>query len=153
MRTAPAPEPTGEAPTDRARTIVRILLGGALVAAGVAHLTVARREFRAQVPASLPVDEDLVVLASGAAEIGLGAMLIGAGRRRVATGWLAAAFFAAVFPGNVAQAVHRRDAFGLDTDAKRIARLPFQAVLIGAALWSTAAWRDRAALRRQLRRG
>jgi uncharacterized membrane protein len=151
MPSASLPE-SAEAPTHRARTIVRLLLGGTLVLAGISHLTFARREFRAQVPVELPVDEDLVVIASGAVEIGLGAMLIAAGPRRVATGWLAAAFFAAIFPGNVSQAVHRRDGFMLDSDAKRIGRLPFQAVLIGVALWSTGAWRDRAALRRQLTR-
>lgn len=136
------------APTSRGRTVARIALGGAFVFAGIAHLTFARREFRAQVPASLPVDDDLVVLGSGAAEIGLGTILIAAGRQRVPVGWITAAFLTAVFPGNIAQLVNRRDAFGLDSDAKRIARLPGQPLLIGLALWSTGAWRDRAALRR-----
>lgn len=142
----------GTQPTSTARTAVRMLLGASLVFAGIAHLTFGRRGFRAQVPASLPLDEDLVVVGSGAAEIGLGSALLAAGRRRVPVGWLAAAFFIAVFPGNISQLIHRRDAFGLDTDAKRWARLPFQPVLVAAALWSTGAWRDRAALARQVRR-
>ncbi|MGX5680150.1 DoxX family protein [Schumannella luteola] len=129
-----------------------MLLGASLVFAGIAHLTFSRRGFRAQVPVSLPLDEDLVVVGSGAAEIGLGSALIAAGRRRVPVGWLAAAFFVAVFPGNISQLIHRRDAFGLDTDAKRWARLPFQPVLVAAALWSTGAWRDRSSLARQVRR-
>lgn len=60
--------------------------------------------------------------------------------RRVLVGWVAAAFFVAVFPGNVAQFVHQRDAFGLDTDSGRFIRLFFQPVLIAVALWSTGAW-------------
>lgn len=139
-------------PTSTARTVVRTILGASLVFAGIAHLTFARRDFRAQVPKSLPLDEDLVVVGSGAAEIGLGAAILAAGSRRVPVGWIAAAFFVAVFPGNISQLIHRRDAFGLDTDAKRWARLPFQPVLVAATLWSTGAWRDRAELVRLARR-
>lgn len=130
----------------RLRAAQRIALGGALVVAGISHLTVARREFRAQVPSWVPVDEDVVVVGSGVVEIALGTALAALPSQRVRTGWAAAAFFAAVFPGNIAQYVERKDGFGLDTDAKRLTRLPFQAVLIAAALWSTAAWRDRRAV-------
>lgn len=118
------------------RTATRILLGVTLAFAGVSHLTFAREEFRAQVPPWVPVDEDVTVLASGAAEIALGAALISGWRRR-AVGRLAAAFFVAVFPGNVSQWRNRRNGFGLDTDRKRLLRLPFQVPLIAAALWST----------------
>lgn len=141
------------APTSPGRTAVRVLLGASLVFAGIAHLTFARRDFRAQVPESLPLDEDLVVVGSGAAEIGLGSALIAAGRRRVPVGWIAAAFLVAVFPGNISQLIHRRDAFGLDSDAKRWARLPLQPLLVVAALWSTGAWRDRRAAVGLARRG
>ncbi|GAH89260.1 unnamed protein product, partial [marine sediment metagenome] len=113
-------------------------LGLFLVFAGVSHLTFAREDFRAQVPESLPLDTDAVVLGSGVAEIGLGSALLLAprsSRRRVGT--IAAWFFVAVFPGNVAQWLNRRSAFGLDTDAKRIGRLFGQPLLIAAALWST----------------
>ena len=124
------------------RTVVRVLLGAALVFAGVSHLTFAREEFRAQVPegltAALPVDEDAVVLGSGVAEVALGTALLVARRRRSAVGRVAAAFFVAVFPGNLSQWRHRRSAFGLDTDRKRFVRLFFQPVLVAAALWSTA---------------
>lgn len=147
------PAPTAaEAPTSVPRTVGRVLFGATLVFAGIAHLTFARREFRGQVPASLPVDEDLVVAASGAVEVGLGAALMAAGRRRVPIGWLVAALLVAVFPGNIAQLVNRRDAFFLDTDAKRWARLPVQPVIIAFVLWATGAWRDRAALREQVLR-
>ncbi|WJX99841.1 hypothetical protein [Curtobacterium sp. 458] len=120
------------------RSFLRVLLGLFLVFAGVSHLTFAREDFRAQVPESLPLDTDAVVLGSGVAEIGLGSALLLAprsSRRRVGT--IAAWFFVAVFPGNVAQWLNRRSAFGLDTDAKRIGRLFGQPLLIAAALWST----------------
>ncbi|MBS9375075.1 hypothetical protein GON09_004091 [Rhodococcus sp. B50] len=56
-------------------------------------------------------------------------------------GWVTAAFFVAVFPGNIAQYMSGTDAFGLDSDGDRLARLFFQPVLVVWALWSTAAWR------------
>ena len=109
-----------------------------LVFAGISHLSFARRAFRAQVPDWVPIGKDETVLASGAAEIALGAsLLIANGSRRGLVGKIAAAFFVAVFPGNVSQYVNRRSAFGLDTDAKRFARLFFQPVLVYWALKST----------------
>lgn len=45
-----------------------------------------------------------------------------------------AAFYTAIFPGNIAQYAERRNAFGLDTDRKRFIRLLLQAPLIAAAL-------------------
>ncbi|GAA1981414.1 membrane protein [Isoptericola halotolerans] len=134
MLTRPAPR------TSVPRTLTRIVLGLALVGAGVSHLTTARGEFQAQVPGWLPVDEDVTVLASGVVEIVLGGSLVVLSRWKVAVGLAAAAFFVVIFPGNVAQWLEGKDGFGLDTDAKRLARLPFQAVLIAAALWSTGAW-------------
>ncbi|MDN5899208.1 MAG: hypothetical protein L0H74_03995 [Brachybacterium sp.] len=114
-----------------------------LAVAGLSHLTVARGEFTAQVPQSLPLSDDTVVLISGIAEIVLGGALMLLARRRVPVGWLVALFFVAIFPGNVAQWVHGRDGFGLDTDGARFARLFFQPVLVAFTLWSTGAWRDR----------
>ena len=119
-----------------ARTLTRIALGGALLFAGVTHLTIARKEFRAQVPEWVPADPDTVVLASGVAEIGLGAALVALPQRRLA-GTAAALFFTAIFPGNLSQYVNKVDGFGLDTDRKRFVRLFFQPVLVAAALWST----------------
>lgn len=121
-----------------AKDAARVLLGGALVAAGTSHLTVARKPFRAQVPDSLPLNKDTTVVASGLAEVALGSALLLADREhREAVGKVAAAFFTAVFPGNVSQWLHHRDAFGLDTDRKRFARLFFQPVLVYWALKST----------------
>lgn len=119
------------------RTLVRIGLGAALAGAGISHLTVARDEFQAQVPDLLPVSPDTTVLASGIVEISLGAALMLLVRRQVAVGWVVAAFFVAVFPGNIAQWLHHRDGFGLDTDTKRFTRLLFQPVLIALTLWAT----------------
>jgi uncharacterized membrane protein len=122
------------------RTAGRIVLGGILVLAGTSHLTFARDDFRAQVPEFVPLKEDTTVLLSGVAEISLGSALLFAPQSlRGKVGWLAATFFTAIFPGNIAQAVHHKDAFGLDTDGKRIGRLFGQPVLIAWALWSTAA--------------
>lgn len=121
-----------------ARTLARLALGGALVFAGVSHLTVARREFQAQVPDWVPLDPDTTVVASGVAEVALGSALALAPRRlRPAVGAAAAAFFVAVFPGNISQWVRRRSAFGLDTDEKRFGRLFFQPLLVVWAWWST----------------
>ena len=103
--------------------------------AGVSHLTFARDEFRAQVPSWQPFPEDIVVLGSGVVEVTLGASLTALPRYRRLTGVALAAFYVAVFPGNVSQYLEEVDAFGLDTDAKRLARLFGQPLLIAAALW------------------
>lgn len=120
-----------------ARTIGRLFLASALVFAGVSHLFWARKEFRAQVPEWVPMDPDGVVVASGAVEVGLGAALIVLPKERRRIGAIIAAFFVAVFPGNIAQYADRRDAFGLTTDRARLIRLFFQPALVALALWST----------------
>ncbi|GAA4191917.1 membrane protein [Microbacterium oryzae] len=130
--------------TSTARAIGRVALGAALAFAGITHLTVARQEFRAQVPDFVPLDPDTTVVASGVVEVTLGAALLFAHRRRSLVGKIAALFFTAIFPGNVAQWLHRRSAFGLDTDGKRFGRLFFQPVLVALALWSTRTPRRRA---------
>ena len=135
-------------PTSAPRTLGRIALGAILAFAGVTHLTVARAEFQAQVPGWFPVNDDVVVIVSGIVEVTLGAALIGWVHGRVPVGWVVAAFFVAIFPGNIAQYVEGTDAFGLDTDQKRFVRLFFQPVLVLWALWSTGAWRDRRTLTR-----
>lgn len=128
---------TGVPTTTPARTIGRTLLVAGLVFAGVSHLFWARTEFRAQVPTWVPLDADAVVVASGAAEIGLGGALLVLPRERRRVGWIVAAFFTAVFPGNIAQFTEKRDAFGLDSDRARGIRLLFQPLLVALALWST----------------
>lgn len=134
----------------KVRTIARWGLGAALMLAGTGHLTVQREEFQAQVPSWFPADEDTVVVVSGVVELLLGAALIVAGRRRApVVGVVAAGFFIAIFPGNIAQFVEGADGFGLDTDAKRFTRLLFQPALVAWALWSTGGWQW---LRRRLGR-
>ena len=130
-----------KAPASVPRTIGKIGLGAILVMAGVSHLTFARDDFQAQVPTWLPLDEDFVVLASGAVEITLGSALVALPKHRVAVGLVVAAFFIAIFPGNISQLATRTDAFGLDSDAKRGFRLIFQPLLVIWALWSTGAWK------------
>ena len=123
------------------QTACRILLGAALVFAGVTHLTVARSEFLAQVPTWLPVNGDLVVVLSGIVEIVLGLALILLVKQRALVGLAAAVFFVLIFPGNISQYVNQIDAFGLNTDQARFNRLFFQPVLVLWALWSTDGWR------------
>ena len=120
-----------------AKDAARILLGSFLITAGIGHLTFQRKAFRAQVPDFVPLKKDDTVVYSGCVEIALGAALVIGGKNKKTVGRIAAAFFTAVFPGNIAQYVHRRDAFGLNTDNKRLARLFFQPALIYWALKST----------------
>jgi len=121
--------------SDLPRTAARLLLGSAMVGAGILHLTSQRQEFQAQVPSWFPVDEDVTVVASGVVEIALGAAFVALPRRRRLVGGLLAAFFVAIFPGNIAQYVDGVDAFGLDTDRARLTRLFFQPLLVLWALW------------------
>lgn len=124
-----------------ARTIARWMLGVGLIFTGTGHLTFARETFVAQVPQWIPLPVDLVVLASGVVEIALGLALLVLARHRVAIGWIVAAFFVAIFPGNIEQFVRGTDAFGLTTDLARGIRLLFQPLLVIWALWSTGAWK------------
>ena len=113
----------------------QVLLGAALVYAGITHLTTNRTEFQAQVPTWVPLSADFVVLASGVVEIALGIALASLQYRRQ-VGWITAAFFVAIFPGNISQYVNGIDAFGLDTDQARLTRLFFQPLLVLWALWA-----------------
>lgn len=119
-----------------AQTLGRVVLGSAMVGAGVLHLTTQRQEFQAQVPDRFPLDEDLTVIGSGVVEISLGAAFAALPQHRRTIGALLAAFFVAIFPGNIAQYVEGTDAFGLDTDRARFIRLFFQPVLVLWALWA-----------------
>lgn len=129
------------------RTIGRFALGGILILAGISHLTFARQDFQAQVPTWVPINPDTVVLASGVVEVALGSALVALPKRRAQVGLVVAAFFIAIFPGNISQFITRTSAFGLETDMARALRLPFQPLLVLWALWSTGAW---SALRRYL---
>ena len=119
-----------------------MVLGFALAYAGVGHLTTSRTEFQAQVPTLLKDYADFVVLASGVVEIALGVGLIALWKYRVQLGWVVAAFFVAIFWGNISQYVNGVDAFGLNSDRARLIRLFFQPLLVLWALGSTGAWKS-----------
>ena len=124
------------------RRLAQIVLGLALGYAGVGHLGANRVEFQAQVPSVFKEYADFVVVASGVVEIVLGAALVLAWRYRVVVGWIVAAFFVAIFWGNISQYLNGVDAFGLNRDRARLVRLFFQPVLVAWALLSTGAWRS-----------
>jgi len=114
-----------------------------MVYAGFSHLTINRIDFQAQVPDWVPLSKDLVVILSGIVEMALGLGLAFWKNERVRFGWALALFFILVFPGNIAQYLDGKDAFGvLDSDGARLRRLFFQPVLIAWALWSSGAWKS-----------
>ena len=122
--------------------VPQMVLGFALAYAGVGHLTTSRTEFQAQVPTVFAEYADFVVLASGVVEIALGVGLIALWKYRVQLGWVVAAFFVAIFWGNISQYVNGVDAFGLNSDRARLIRLFFQPLLVMWALGSTGAWKS-----------
>ncbi|MFB8387957.1 hypothetical protein ACFC3F_12540 [Microbacterium sp. NPDC055910] len=123
------------------RSAARGALAVLLVAAGVSHLTWGRRGYRIVVPEwateLLRTDKDTIVVASGVVEIALGGALVVLPRERARIGAIVAAFFVAVFPGNVHQWRTGRSAPLLRTDRARFLRLLLQPVLVVWALWST----------------
>lgn len=131
------------------RKFTQLLLGAALAYAGTTHLTTNRAEFQAQVPNWVPFSADFVVIASGIVEIALGLSLLLLWKYRTQVGWITAAFFIAIFPGNISQYVNHIDAFGLDSDRARAIRLLFQPLLVIWALWSTGAWMSYRAKKRK----
>lgn len=131
------------------QTIGRVALGVFLLLAGISHLTWNRTAFLAQVPPWVPLGGDVVVIASGVVEMALGTALLALTRLRIQVGWVVAAFFVLIFPGNISQFVTRTDSFGLNSDLSRGIRLAFQPLLIVWALWSTGAWRPRRGRGRQ----
>lgn len=107
----------------------------------VALPAVGRDTFRAQVPDWMPF-ENFIIIASGVVEIALGLSLLLMTKHRLLVGWVVAAFFIAVLPGNINRLVPQSDAFGLDMDRTRIIGLFFQPVLVAWALWCTGAWAE-----------
>jgi uncharacterized membrane protein len=117
------------------RIVARWALGLFLVAAGTGHF-LAPEAFLAQTPTWLPARR-AIVLVSGVVEVVLGVALLLVRAYRRTLGLLVAAFFVAILPGNVHQAVAGTDAFGLETPRARLLRLAFQPLLVLWALWST----------------
>ena len=122
------------------RAVARWLLAALLVVAGIGHFARAD-EFGAQVPGWLPWPGAIVAV-SGVVEFALALALVALPRWRTAVGWVVAAYFVVIFPGNISQFVTGTDAFGLDSDLARGVRLVFQPLLVVWALWCTGAWRD-----------
>jgi len=130
--------------TNTIKNVLRVLLGIFMTYAGIGHLTFSRDEFLAQVPSWLPSDPafmDFVVISSGVVEITLGLLMIFLLKHKAKVGLALAVFYILIFPGNISQYINEIDAFGLDTDRKRLIRLFFQPVLILWALWSTGGWK------------
>jgi uncharacterized membrane protein len=130
---------------ERLKKLLQVLLGIFLTSAGFSHLGSNRQAFQAQVPTWLPIDADFGVIASGIVEIILGIALITTtfvfAKYRKKVGIIVASFFILIFPGNINQYVNGIDAFGLDTDQKRLIRLFFQPLLVIWSLWiSGAIW-------------
>jgi len=127
--------------TSTTQNVFRILLALFMIFAGISHLTFNRVEFQSQVPDWVPLSKDLVVILSGILEIILGLGLAFWKKQRVQFGWVLALFFILIFPGNIAQYVDGKDAFGaLDSDRARLIRLFFQPVLVVWVLWSAGSW-------------
>ena len=122
------------------RHISRWALALGLAAMGILHFT-HTRGFRGLIPEwakkATGLDENGIIIASGSAELALATGLLTLPRERSRMGWAAAAFFVAVFPGNIQQWRRGWSAPGLDSDTKRFVRLFLQPVLIAWALWST----------------
>ncbi|MEV7797878.1 hypothetical protein AB0O14_02210 [Microbacterium foliorum] len=122
------------------RALARWILALALGAIGIVHF-VSTRGFRVVVPdwatKATRLDKDAIVIASGAAEVALAAGLLALPKERRRIGVATAAFFVAVFPGNVHQWRTHRSTPGLDTEARRFGRLFLQPLLVLWALWST----------------
>lgn len=124
--------------SDTIKTVAKYGLGAMLITAGIGHLTFARKEFQAQVPEWVPLEKDDTVVYSGVVEIAMGTAIIAAPKKyESVVGKLAAGLFTAVFPGNYTQYKERRNAFGLDSDNKRLARLFMQPLLLLWAIKST----------------
>jgi uncharacterized membrane protein len=117
------------------RAAARWGLGIAMVVAGAAHLG-NPLPFEQHLPDWVPAAGALVAL-TGVIEIALGVALMAARSRRHLTGLATAAYLAAVFPANVYVAVAGVDVDGQPGGIYPWVRLPFQALFIAWALWST----------------
>lgn len=117
----------------RVRAVMRWLLAGLFVAAGVMHF-VRPQFYVSAMPPYLPWHLELVY-ASGVCEVVLGALLL-VPRVRRAAAWGLIALLVAVFPANVHMAMNP-DLFPAIPTAVLYARLPLQGVFIAWAWWFT----------------
>jgi uncharacterized membrane protein len=115
------------------RAVMRWLLAGLFVAAGVMHF-VAPQFYVSAMPPYLPWHLELVYV-SGVCEVILGVLLT-VPRMRRAAAWGMIALLVAVFPANVHMALNP-DLFPNIPPAVLYARLPLQGVLVAWAWWFT----------------
>jgi uncharacterized membrane protein len=123
-----------------ARLVTRMLLASLFLFAGVLHLT-SPALFLPIMPPWLPF-HFFSIIASGVFELlgGLG-LLIPESRVLAVTGWGLVLLLLAVFPANVYMAAAHIQVRGIPSQPWMAwARLPLQAVLILAVLWSTGIW-------------
>ena len=124
------------------RDQVRLALAIAMASAGAAHFAFPT-PFVQHLPGWVPGRLELVWI-SGAAEIALGAALLGReGWRRVA-GLALAGYLLAVFPANVYVAVAGVDVVGQPGGIYPWVRLPLQFLFVWLAVWSTSRPQPRA---------
>ncbi|MBX9624727.1 MAG: DoxX family protein [Gemmataceae bacterium] len=116
----------------RLRVVMRWLLGGLMIAAGVNHFV--DPDFYVRImPPYLPWHRELV-LVSGVFEVVLGLLVLEPRTRRLA-GWGLIALFVAVFPANVHMAMNP-ELYPEAPPAVWYARLPLQGVFILWAYWA-----------------
>jgi uncharacterized membrane protein len=118
----------------------RLGMAAAMVFAGAAHWFMPA-PFVQHLPSWVPAAEALV-LVSGGIEIALGGALLARQPWRRFAGLALAAYLVAVFPANVYVAVAAVDVDGQPGGWYPWIRLPFQALFVAWALWSTG-WRMR----------
>jgi uncharacterized membrane protein len=114
---------------------VRIGLGVAMAFAGASHLFMPT-PFVQHLPEWVPVRTELIYF-TGIVEIALGSALLWPARWRQLAGLALAAYLVSVFPSNVYVAVEAIDVDGQPGGVYPWLRLPFQALFVGLALWST----------------
>lgn len=106
------------------------------ILAGTMHFLVPKR-YRAIMPPYIPAHREMV-LASGAAEVAGGFLLLTPGLEKPARWWLLAVLVA-IFPANVHMALHPDDIKGLPPIPRWLlwARLPLQAVFAAGVVKAT----------------
>ena len=117
--------------------LTRLVMGAGLTMMGALHFAPSSvPKFASIVPPWVPGSPEQVVYASGLAELGIGLALLTAPSARHTSGLAAAALLTAVFPANIYQYTQKIDVPGLlDSDTKRLRRLPLQIPLIAGALY------------------
>ena len=117
------------------REAARIGLSVAMIVAGIAHW-VRPLPFLQHAPPWVPAPEFLIFI-TGVAEVALGMALLTGQPWRWRAGRALAAYLLAVFPANIYVAVAGVDVDGQPDGIYPWLRLPFQALFIAWALWST----------------